>query len=151
MTVPMSKIRDLSFKTSIYGIEERIVLDIGSCYLKCGFSGEARPRHFLSMFLSEEALDDYLGLNPVHRQHLGHECGEICNERTTETCRGNNPLEVSTQIFLVFTGLRSCSVFFLSNRDGDSRVRKTISKMHMTERTDHCDFYYYHAIFPFHL
>ncbi|KAG0290124.1 hypothetical protein BGZ97_006268, partial [Linnemannia gamsii] len=77
MTVPMSKIRDLSFKTSIYGIEERIVLDIGSCYLKCGFSGEARPRHFLSMFLSEEALDDYLGLNPVHRQHLGHECGEI--------------------------------------------------------------------------
>ncbi|OAQ36635.1 actin-like ATPase domain-containing protein [Linnemannia elongata AG-77] len=93
MTVPMSKIRDLSFKTSIYGIEERIVLDIGSCYLKCGFSGEARPRHFLSMFLSEEALDDYLGLNPVHRQHLGHECGEICNERTTETCRGNNPLE----------------------------------------------------------
>ncbi|KAF9927512.1 hypothetical protein FBU30_003103 [Linnemannia zychae] len=93
MTVPMSKIRDLSFKTSIYGIEERIVLDIGSCYLKCGFSGEARPRHFLSMFLSEEALDDYLGLNPIHRQHLGHECGEICNERTTETCRGNNPFE----------------------------------------------------------
>ncbi|KAF9912925.1 hypothetical protein EC991_007538 [Linnemannia zychae] len=93
MAVPMSKIRDLSFKTSIYGIEERIVLDIGSCYLKCGFSGEARPRHFLSMFLSEEALDDYLGLRPVHRQHFGHECGEICNERTIDTCRGNNPLE----------------------------------------------------------
>ncbi|KAF9111353.1 hypothetical protein BGX27_005055 [Mortierella sp. AM989] len=93
MALPLTKIRDLSFKTSIYGIEERIVLDIGSCYLKCGLSGEARPRHFISMFLSEEALDDYLGLRPVHRQHFGHECNEICNERTNNTCRGLNPLE----------------------------------------------------------
>ncbi|KAF9360899.1 hypothetical protein BGX26_007102 [Mortierella sp. AD094] len=93
MALPLAKIRDLSFKTSIYGIEERIVLDIGSCYLKCGLSGEARPRHFISMFLSEEALDDYLGLRPVHRQHFGHDCNEICNERTNNTCRGPNPLE----------------------------------------------------------
>ncbi|KAF9174548.1 hypothetical protein BGX21_010124 [Mortierella sp. AD011] len=93
MALPLAKIRDLSFKTSIYGIEERIVLDIGSCYLKCGLSGESRPRHFISMFLSEEALDDYLGLRPVHRQHFGHDCNEICNERTNNTCRGPNPLE----------------------------------------------------------
>ncbi|KAG0047682.1 hypothetical protein BGZ83_007307 [Gryganskiella cystojenkinii] len=93
MTLPLSKIRDLSFKTSIYGIEERIVLDIGSCYLKCGFSGEARPRHFLSMFLSEEALDDYLGLNAIPEQHVGHECGESCNTRTGQACRGVNPYE----------------------------------------------------------
>ncbi|GJJ70787.1 actin-related protein 10 [Entomortierella parvispora] len=93
MALPLSKIRDLSFKTSIYGIEERIVLDIGSCYLKCGFSGEARPRHFLSMFLSEEALDDYLGLNAISEQHVGHECGESCNLRSNQNCRGINPYE----------------------------------------------------------
>ncbi|CAO3573121.1 unnamed protein product [Mortierella alpina] len=93
MALPLSKIRDLSFKTSIYGIEERIVLDIGSCYLKCGFSGESRPRHFISMFLSEDALDDYQGRNPARQQHLGHECSEICNERTNNTCRESNPLE----------------------------------------------------------
>ena len=33
---------------SIYGTgEDRIVLDIGSLYIKCGFSGEARPRHIV--------------------------------------------------------------------------------------------------------
>ncbi|KAF9960105.1 hypothetical protein BGZ72_007939 [Mortierella alpina] len=93
MALPLSKIRDLSFKTSIYGIEERIVLDIGSCYLKCGFSGESRPRHFISMFLSEDALDDYQGLNAARQQHFGHECSEICNEKTNNTCREANPLE----------------------------------------------------------
>ncbi|KAF9283603.1 hypothetical protein BGZ68_005248 [Mortierella alpina] len=93
MALPLSKIRDLSFKTSIYGIEERIVLDIGSCYLKCGFSGESRPRHFISMFLSEDALDDYQGRNPTREQHLGHECSEFCNEKTNNTCREANPLE----------------------------------------------------------
>ncbi|KAF9579500.1 hypothetical protein BGW38_004217 [Lunasporangiospora selenospora] len=97
MTLPLSKIRDLSFKTSIYGIEERIVLDIGSCYLKCGFSGEARPREFISMFLPDEVLDDYLGLNrqTINSQlgHLGHECDEICNERTNDSCRKENPYE----------------------------------------------------------
>ncbi|KAF9942527.1 hypothetical protein BGZ67_001140 [Mortierella alpina] len=93
MALPLSKIRDLSFKTSIYGIEERIVLDIGSCYLKCGFSGESRPRHFISMFLSEDALDDYQGRNPALQQHFGHECSEICNEKTNNTCREANPLE----------------------------------------------------------
>jgi actin-related protein 10 len=94
MALPLSKIRDLSFKNSIYGIEERIVLDIGSCYLKCGFSGEARPRHFLSMFLSEDALDDYLGLNAIPEQHVGHECGESCNIKSNRSCRGANPYEV---------------------------------------------------------
>ncbi|KAF9427042.1 hypothetical protein BGZ94_005570 [Podila epigama] len=93
MALPLSKIRDLSFKTSIYGIEERIVLDIGSCYLKCGFSGEARPRHFLPLFLTEEALDDYLGLKKPSQAHWGQECGELCNEKTHETCRSSNPYE----------------------------------------------------------
>ncbi|KAG0100244.1 hypothetical protein BGZ93_003112 [Podila epicladia] len=93
MALPLSKIRDLSFKTSIYGIEERIVLDIGSCYLKCGFSGEARPRHFLPLFLTEEALDDYLGLKKPHDAHWGQECSEICNQKTHESCRGSSPYE----------------------------------------------------------
>ncbi|KAF9431627.1 hypothetical protein BGZ76_011912 [Entomortierella beljakovae] len=99
MSLPLTKIGNLSFKTSIYGIEERIVLDIGSCYLKCGLSGEARPRHFISMFLSEAALDDYLGLKPVHQPHFGHDCNEYCNERTNKTCRGPNPLEVPSISF----------------------------------------------------
>ncbi|KAI1309732.1 hypothetical protein EDD11_003984 [Mortierella claussenii] len=93
MALPLTKIRDLSFKTSIYGIEERIVLDIGSCYIKCGLSGEARPRHFISMFLSDEALDDYLGLHPVHAQHFGHECSEVCNEKANHAFREAHPLE----------------------------------------------------------
>ncbi|KAJ3161009.1 Actin- protein 10 [Geranomyces variabilis] len=32
---------------SIYTTEDRIVLDLGSLYWKCGFSGEPRPRHIL--------------------------------------------------------------------------------------------------------
>ncbi|KAI9229977.1 MAG: actin family [Piptocephalis tieghemiana] len=34
---------------SIYGTEDRIVLDLGSFYLKCGFSGEPRPRHMIQV------------------------------------------------------------------------------------------------------
>ncbi|KAF9963275.1 hypothetical protein BGZ65_004765 [Modicella reniformis] len=107
MTLPLTKIRDLSFRTSIYGIEERIVLDIGSCYIKCGFSGESRPRQFISMFLSEEALDDYLGLRPVHRQHFGHECNEICNDRANHGCRRAHPLEYAELYELDF--MRKCN------------------------------------------
>ncbi|KAJ3088322.1 hypothetical protein HK102_009040 [Quaeritorhiza haematococci] len=32
---------------SIYGTEDRIVLDIGSLFIKCGFSGEPKPRHII--------------------------------------------------------------------------------------------------------
>ncbi|TPX70701.1 hypothetical protein SpCBS45565_g01568 [Spizellomyces sp. 'palustris'] len=32
---------------SIYATEDRIVLDIGSIYIKCGFSNEPQPRHIL--------------------------------------------------------------------------------------------------------
>lgn len=32
---------------SIYGTEDRVVLDIGSLYIKCGFSGESSPRHLV--------------------------------------------------------------------------------------------------------
>lgn len=32
---------------SIYGTEDRVVLDIGSLYIKCGFSGESHPRHII--------------------------------------------------------------------------------------------------------
>ncbi|CAO3646643.1 unnamed protein product [Cunninghamella echinulata] len=32
---------------SIYGTEDRVVLDIGSLYIKCGFSGESYPRHLV--------------------------------------------------------------------------------------------------------
>ncbi|KAF9978197.1 hypothetical protein BGZ73_003378 [Actinomortierella ambigua] len=91
MSLPLTKFRDLTFKSSIYGIEERIVLDIGSCYLKCGFSGEARPRKFISLHLSEEAMDDYLGLNPPVVPHLGHSCGERCSDGVTAALRARDP------------------------------------------------------------
>ncbi|ORY02870.1 actin-domain-containing protein [Basidiobolus meristosporus CBS 931.73] len=32
---------------SIYGTEDRVVVDLGSLYVKCGFSGESKPRHIL--------------------------------------------------------------------------------------------------------
>ena len=35
-------------RQSIYGTEDRVVLDIGSLYIKCGFSGESHPRHVVS-------------------------------------------------------------------------------------------------------
>ncbi|KAJ3044898.1 hypothetical protein HDV00_000180 [Rhizophlyctis rosea] len=34
-----------SRRHSVYVTEDRIVLDIGSLYIKCGFSGEPKPRH----------------------------------------------------------------------------------------------------------
>ncbi|RUP46508.1 actin-domain-containing protein [Jimgerdemannia flammicorona] len=40
----------LTRRPSIYGTEDRIVLDIGSLYIKCGFSGEPRPRHIIPVF-----------------------------------------------------------------------------------------------------
>ncbi|OZJ02736.1 hypothetical protein BZG36_04674, partial [Bifiguratus adelaidae] len=36
--------------SSIYGTEDRIVLDIGSLYIKCGLSGEPRPRHIIPVY-----------------------------------------------------------------------------------------------------
>ncbi|RKP10767.1 actin family [Thamnocephalis sphaerospora] len=39
----------LGRRHSIYGTEDRIVLDVGSLYLRCGFSGESQPRHILSV------------------------------------------------------------------------------------------------------
>ncbi|TPX30324.1 hypothetical protein SmJEL517_g06093 [Synchytrium microbalum] len=34
----------LSRRGTLYGLDDKIVLDIGSLYIKCGFSGESRPR-----------------------------------------------------------------------------------------------------------
>ncbi|KAJ3109358.1 hypothetical protein HDU96_007246 [Phlyctochytrium bullatum] len=36
---------------SIYGYEDRVVLDIGSQYIKCGLSGEHKPRHIIPFTL----------------------------------------------------------------------------------------------------
>lgn len=36
------------YKSSIYGTDDRIVLDIGSRYCKIGYSGEHFPRHIYS-------------------------------------------------------------------------------------------------------
>lgn len=40
-----SSFHNFTRRHSIYGTEDRVVLDIGSLYLKCGFSGESSPRH----------------------------------------------------------------------------------------------------------
>ncbi|ORX47461.1 actin-like ATPase domain-containing protein [Hesseltinella vesiculosa] len=42
-----SSINSFTRRHSIYGTEDRVVLDIGSFYIKCGFSGESHPRHIV--------------------------------------------------------------------------------------------------------
>lgn len=42
-----SSIHSFTRRHSIYGTEDRVVLDIGSLYIKCGFSGESHPRHLV--------------------------------------------------------------------------------------------------------
>ncbi|RUS20977.1 hypothetical protein BC937DRAFT_93948 [Endogone sp. FLAS-F59071] len=49
---PFAPLHTLTRRPSIYGTEDRIVLDIGSLYIKCGFSGEPRPRHIIPVFAS---------------------------------------------------------------------------------------------------
>ncbi|KAI8880771.1 hypothetical protein K501DRAFT_190575 [Backusella circina FSU 941] len=41
----VSSFQNFTRRHSIYGTEDRVVLDIGSLYIKCGFSGESAPRH----------------------------------------------------------------------------------------------------------
>ncbi|KAI9596989.1 actin-domain-containing protein [Syncephalis fuscata] len=50
---------------SIYGTEDRVVLDIGSLYMRCGYSGESQPRHLIPVF----------GDLDCHREHS---CNESC-------------------------------------------------------------------------
>ncbi|KAI9269001.1 hypothetical protein BDA99DRAFT_339251 [Phascolomyces articulosus] len=42
-----SSLHSFTRRHSIYGTEDRVVLDIGSLYIKCGFSGESHPRHIV--------------------------------------------------------------------------------------------------------
>ncbi|CAO0796179.1 unnamed protein product [Mucor circinelloides] len=42
-----SSFHNFTRRHSIYGTEDRVVLDIGSLYIKCGFSGESSPRHLV--------------------------------------------------------------------------------------------------------
>lgn len=42
-----SSFHNFTRRHSIYGTEDRVVLDIGSLYIKCGFSGEPSPRHLV--------------------------------------------------------------------------------------------------------
>ncbi|KAG2171537.1 hypothetical protein INT43_008263, partial [Umbelopsis isabellina] len=46
---------------SIYGIEDRVVLDIGTLYIKCGFSGESRPRHIVPTWTRQRRSQDLEG------------------------------------------------------------------------------------------
>ena len=50
---------------SIYGTEDRVVLDIGSLYMRCGYSGEAQPRHLIPVFGDLDC-------------HRGYNCNESC-------------------------------------------------------------------------
>ncbi|KAI7904381.1 actin family [Cokeromyces recurvatus] len=42
-----SSFHNFTRRHSIYGTEDRVVLDIGSLYIKVGFSGESAPRHIV--------------------------------------------------------------------------------------------------------
>lgn len=62
---------------SIYGTgEDRIVLDIGSLYIKAGFSGESRPRHIVPVYagnMRNHWDPDFNGSGGVAKA-----CGESC-------------------------------------------------------------------------
>ncbi|CAG8652056.1 13052_t:CDS:2 [Racocetra persica] len=62
---------------SIYGTgEDRIVLDLGSLYIKAGFSGESRPRHIVPVFAGNMKTHwdpDFNGSGGVVKA-----CGEGC-------------------------------------------------------------------------
>ncbi|CAG8508265.1 3806_t:CDS:2 [Racocetra fulgida] len=62
---------------SIYGTgEDRIVLDLGSLYIKAGFSGESRPRHIVPVFAGNMKTHwdpDFNGSGGVMKS-----CGEGC-------------------------------------------------------------------------
>ncbi|KAG9295204.1 hypothetical protein G9A89_006185 [Geosiphon pyriformis] len=62
---------------SIYGTgEDRIVLDVGSLYIKAGFSGESRPRHVVPIFAGNMKAHwepDLTGSGGFQR-----DCGEGC-------------------------------------------------------------------------
>ncbi len=62
---------------SIYGTgEDRIVLDIGSLYIKAGFSGESRPRHIVPVYAGNMKVHwdpDFNGSGGVVKA-----CGESC-------------------------------------------------------------------------
>jgi hypothetical protein len=64
-------------RPSIYGTgEDRIVLDIGSLYIKAGFSGESRPRHIVPVYAGNMKVHwdpDFNGSGGVVRA-----CGESC-------------------------------------------------------------------------
>ncbi|CAG8655151.1 882_t:CDS:2, partial [Acaulospora morrowiae] len=67
----------LSRRPSIYGTgEDRIVLDIGSLYIKAGFSGESRPRHIVPVYAGNMKTHwdpDFNGSGGVVKA-----CGESC-------------------------------------------------------------------------
>jgi actin-related protein 10 len=64
-------------RPSIYGTgEDRIVLDIGSLYIKAGFSGESRPRHIVPVYAGNMKVHwdpDFNGSGGVVKA-----CGENC-------------------------------------------------------------------------
>ncbi|CAG8446206.1 3527_t:CDS:2 [Acaulospora colombiana] len=72
-----SSVNVLSRRPSIYGTgEDRIVLDIGSLYIKAGFSGESRPRHIVPVYAGNMKTHwdpDFNGSGGVVKV-----CGEGC-------------------------------------------------------------------------
>ncbi|CAG8471462.1 7505_t:CDS:2 [Ambispora leptoticha] len=76
-TVSLTQAAPLPRRHSIYGTgEDRIVLDIGSLYIKAGFSGESRPRHVVPIFAGNMKAHwepDLTGSGGSRR-----DCGEGC-------------------------------------------------------------------------
>ncbi|KAJ3182476.1 Actin- protein 10 [Gaertneriomyces sp. JEL0708] len=56
-------------RRSLYATEDRIVFDIGSLYLKCGFSGESSPRHIVPNSLPVPATDVFQGCIAARKLH----------------------------------------------------------------------------------
>ncbi|CAG8433384.1 8109_t:CDS:10 [Ambispora gerdemannii] len=76
-TASLTQTAPLPRRHSIYGTgEDRIVLDVGSLYIKAGFSGESRPRHVVPIFAGNMKAHwepDLTGSGGSRR-----DCGEGC-------------------------------------------------------------------------
>lgn len=68
-----SSFHNFTRRHSIYGTEDRVVLDIGSLYIKCGFSGESSPRHLVPTWsYLGKSRDDDGEVMRVNKEVLSH-------------------------------------------------------------------------------
>ncbi|GAC99114.1 actin [Pseudozyma hubeiensis SY62] len=71
---------------SLFGTEDRVILDIGSRYSKFGFSGEPRPRVIVPSVSFSQPSTSYLHLDTSSTQTDAHNVGEALWDLDFERC-----------------------------------------------------------------